>query len=236
MPFVVGRKFWCGCECCIINDATFHCRRIYRLQLHILPQIINWMISSKVILVGQSNVGKSTIVSRLRGDPAHVPASTVGCAFGRIVLEHDPKIILDVWDTAGQERYKSLCPMYFRQSNIILCVFDVTKQESIDQLGDYIKMIPDVGATQFIFIGNKIDLDPSYDAKDISRHVFSKLINTYQLAHASTVLYMSALTLDGMDTLKTAMASTAMKAINTVPVVSVIVPPELPAKTCCGFW
>ena len=57
---------------------------------------------------------------------------TIGATFHRVNMLND--VDLELWDTAGQERYRSLAPMYYRNSSIYLLVFDVTARESFDRM------------------------------------------------------------------------------------------------------
>lgn len=82
----------------------------------------------KIVLLGDSNVGKSSIVLRVCKDEyKEFQENTIGAAFMTKTLEIDRNTIkFEIWDTAGQERYHSLTPMYYRGCNGALIVFDIT--------------------------------------------------------------------------------------------------------------
>ncbi|QLL33895.1 hypothetical protein HG536_0F02200 [Torulaspora globosa] len=125
----------------------------------------------KLVLLGESSVGKSSIVTRYITGSFQKTNATIGAAFTTKTLEFPgadgirKKVNLEIWDTAGQERYRSMAPMYFRNTDIALVVFDVTKPESlrkaqswIDELNSYF----DQDRREEVLIklvGNKMDLD-----------------------------------------------------------------------------
>lgn len=125
----------------------------------------------KLVLLGESSVGKSSIVMRYVTGSFQKTNATIGAAFTTKTFEvpQDDGVVkrinLEIWDTAGQERYRSLAPMYFRNTDIALVVFDVTKPESlrkaqswIDELNSYVE--EDRRDEMHIkLIGNKIDLE-----------------------------------------------------------------------------
>ncbi|EMD42925.1 small GTPase Rab5, putative [Entamoeba histolytica KU27] len=82
----------------------------------------------KIVLLGDSSVGKSSIVLRVCKDEyKEFQENTIGAAFLTKTLIVDGETIkFEIWDTAGQERYHSLTPMYYRGSNAALVVYDIT--------------------------------------------------------------------------------------------------------------
>lgn len=82
----------------------------------------------KIIFLGDQGVGKSSILNRYAQDKFEANyQSTIGLDFHSktIILENQPVRLL-LYDTAGQEKFKSLIPMYIRDSDIIILVYDVT--------------------------------------------------------------------------------------------------------------
>lgn len=133
----------------------------------------------KLVLLGESSVGKSSIVTRFTTGNFHRSNATIGAAFTTKTLSLesivpetgetiDKKIKLEIWDTAGQERYRSLAPMYYRNTDVALIVFDVTNKDSIaraqswiDELNRYINEGEHEERGILIkIVGNKIDLNP----------------------------------------------------------------------------
>ncbi|KAJ1894844.1 GTP-binding protein of the rab/ypt, partial [Kickxella alabastrina] len=87
----------------------------------------------KVVLLGESAVGKSSLVTRFaRNHFDQYKESTIGAAFltKEVTLDDNITANLHIWDTAGQERYKSLAPMYYRNAAAAVVVYDITQRES----------------------------------------------------------------------------------------------------------
>ena len=91
----------------------------------------------KLVLLGESAVGKSSIVHRfVKNTFDDMRESTIGAAFLTQTItipESETTIKFEIWDTAGQERYKSLAPMYYRNANAALCVYDITSRSSFQK-------------------------------------------------------------------------------------------------------
>lgn len=129
-------------------------------------QSITRFYDLKVVLLGESSVGKSSIVTRYINGKFLRNNATIGAAFSnrKIELGSNKIINLEIWDTAGQERYRSLTPMYYRNSNVALIVFDVTDQNSllkthswITELNKYMTEL-ESSKIEIIIVANKIDL------------------------------------------------------------------------------
>jgi small GTP-binding protein len=111
----------------------------------------------KLVLLGDTAVGKSCIVWRLvRNDFYDFQEPTIGSAFTTYFINN---IRLDIWDTAGQERYKSLAPMYYRSAKIAIVVYDVTNKDSLTGAKYWIRELKMKGPHDIIIalVGNKVD-------------------------------------------------------------------------------
>ena len=91
----------------------------------------------KIVLLGESGVGKTSLVQRFAYDQfkdSCVP--TLGATFISKILDLSPcdAVKLQIWDTAGQEKYRSLAAMYYQDSAVALLVYDITNAESFKQL------------------------------------------------------------------------------------------------------
>jgi len=86
----------------------------------------------KLVLLGESAVGKSSLVLRfVKGQFHEYQESTIGAAFlTQTVCLQDITVKFEIWDTAGQERYHSLAPMYYRGAQAAIVVYDITNQVS----------------------------------------------------------------------------------------------------------
>ena len=122
----------------------------------------NYEYLFKIILIGNSGVGKSSILQQYMN---HVFDSnykiTIGVDFLMKSLVINNQIVkLQVWDTAGQERYKSMVASYYRGAHVALIVFDLTSHRSFEALPSWIEAFYKSGPEQknTILIGNKKDL------------------------------------------------------------------------------
>lgn len=117
----------------------------------------------KIVLLGDSGVGKTTIVTKyVTGKIPSISSPTIAAAnIRKKVIIENQEIDLLIWDTAGQEIYRGLTTLYYRNANIAIIVFDVTKQSSFDSVGFWIdELRENVGDKIYIVIcGNKVDLD-----------------------------------------------------------------------------
>lgn len=119
----------------------------------------------KLVLLGESAVGKSSIVHRfVKNTFDDMRESTIGAAFLTQTItipESETTIKFEIWDTAGQERYKSLAPMYYRNANAALCVYDITSRSSFQKAQDWIKELKKQAPEGIVIalVGNKSDLD-----------------------------------------------------------------------------
>lgn len=115
----------------------------------------------KVVLLGESGVGKSSLVLRLVKDEwLESQHSTVGASFFRYSTQVDEKTVnFDIWDTAGQERYKSLASMYYRGAAAALVVYDITSPDSFERAKYWVReLTANSPETIVSVVGNKCDL------------------------------------------------------------------------------
>jgi Ras-related protein Rab-6A len=117
----------------------------------------------KLIFLGDQGTGKSSILNRFvddKFDPNY--QATIGLDFqSKNVKIDNQDIHLLLYDTAGQEKFRSLIPMYTRDANIIILVYDITRKESFTHIPDWVKDLTNVKLDEVIFglVGNKIDLE-----------------------------------------------------------------------------
>ncbi|KAK5129977.1 GTPase Ypt5 [Meristemomyces frigidus] len=117
----------------------------------------------KLVLLGESAVGKSSLVLRFVKDQFDdYRESTIGAAFltQTIALDDQTTVKFEIWDTAGQERYKSLAPMYYRNANCAVVVYDVTQASSLDKAKSWVKELQRQANENIVIAlaGNKADL------------------------------------------------------------------------------
>jgi small GTP-binding protein len=124
--------------------------------------MIREIIQAKVTIIGNANVGKSSIVHRFINE-THLDNSepTIGANFLTKTLDFENfSIKLSIWDTAGQERYSSLASSYTRGSTCCLLVYDITNHDSFSSLSKWLSLIQEnLDPDCIVFaLGNKEDL------------------------------------------------------------------------------
>ncbi|XP_067403926.1 ras-related protein Rab-31 isoform X2 [Emydura macquarii macquarii] len=116
----------------------------------------------KVCLLGDTGVGKSSIVCRFVQDHFdHNISPTIGASFMTKTVPCGNELHkFLIWDTAGQERFHSLAPMYYRGSAAAVIVYDITKQDSFHTLKKWVKELKEHGPENIVMAiaGNKCDL------------------------------------------------------------------------------
>ncbi|KAK2961224.1 putative GTP-binding protein YPTC1 [Blattamonas nauphoetae] len=116
----------------------------------------------KLLLIGDSGVGKSCILLRFADDTyTGTYIATIGVDFKIRTIQLNGKVIkLQIWDTAGQDRFKTITSSYYRGANGILVVYDVTNRDSFQNINMWMKEIDNYGSegTVRVLIGNKSDL------------------------------------------------------------------------------
>ncbi|XAR54463.1 hypothetical protein NMG60_11029603 [Bertholletia excelsa] len=125
------------------------------------PDVKN--VRLKLVLLGDSGVGKSCIVIRFMRDQFD-PASkvTVGASFisQTILLQDSTTLKFEIWDTSGQERYDALTPLYYRGAAVAVIVYDITSSESFAKAQYWVKELQKNGSPGLVMalVGNKADL------------------------------------------------------------------------------
>merc|ERR1711985_223339 len=120
------------------------------------------VVQFKLVLLGDSAVGKSSLVLRfVRGQFFEYQESTIGAAFlTQTVALNDTTVKFEIWDTAGQERYHSLAPMYYRGAAAAIIVYDITSTDSFNRAKNWVRELQRQGNPELIvaLAGNKADL------------------------------------------------------------------------------
>lgn len=141
----------------------------------------------KVCLLGDTGVGKSSIVCRFVQDHFdHNISPTIGASFlTKTVPSGNELHKFLIWDTAGQERFHSLAPMYYRGSAAAVIVYDITKLDSFQTLKRWVKELKEHGPEDIVvaIAGNKNDLGdirevPMKEAKEFAESIAAIFIET----------------------------------------------------------
>lgn len=126
------------------------------------PGDLDYDFLFKVVLIGDSGVGKSNLLSRFTRNEFNLESkSTIGVEFATKAIECDGKVIkAQIWDTAGQERYRAITSAYYRGAVGALLVYDITKRQSYDNVLRWLKELRDHADLNIVImlVGNKRDL------------------------------------------------------------------------------
>ena len=116
----------------------------------------------KVVLIGDSGVGKSNLLSRFtRNEFCLESKSTIGVEFATRSISVDGKTVkAQIWDTAGQERYRAITSAYYRGAVGALLVYDITKAQTFENVERWLKELRDHADANIVIslVGNKADL------------------------------------------------------------------------------
>ena len=147
----------------------------------------NYEIMVKVVLVGDSGVGKTNIMSKYLKNEFHEDSkATVGVEFGAKQFTVEGHVIkAQIWDTAGQERYKAITSAYYKGAKGAFIVYDITRKNTFDSVS---RWVSDLTATadkkiSIILIGNKSDLE---DQRQVTKEMGEEKANQLQVAFLET--------------------------------------------------
>lgn len=135
------------------------------------------MILYKILLLGNSSVGKTSFLLRFcddKYDPETL--TTIGVDYKKkFIKRHDKKIKLHICDTAGQERFRSLAKNQYKNADGIILMYDITNKKSFQDIKDWISSIKDnvdLDKIGLVISGNKKDLE---DKREVSEELREKL-------------------------------------------------------------
>lgn len=114
----------------------------------------------KVLLIGESSVGKTSVLLRYT-DQIFNPSfqATIGVDFRLSTIEKHGKVHkLQLWDTAGQDRYRRIVTSYYRGASGVIIVYDITNRDSFNQVEFWLNQIP-VASCVKVLVANKNDLE-----------------------------------------------------------------------------
>ena len=138
------------------------------------------METIKLVLIGESGVGKTSIISRYTNntfDPQVLTSSSAQFLTKTIELNKDTSIKFDIWDTAGQEKFKSLAKIFYKDAKVIILVYDITNKNSFESLKNFwYKEIMDNTISDVILaiVGNKSDLYENEQVTDDEGKAYAK--------------------------------------------------------------
>ena len=140
--------------------------------------------SIKVVLIGESGVGKTSIISQFtKGLFNQDIMSTNGATFStkeKEFKEQQKILSFEIWDTAGQEKYRSLARMFFKDATVVLLVYDITSKNSFVEIKNYwMDLVKENGPKQMIMyiVGNKYDLSEKEAVNEEKAREYAKSQN-----------------------------------------------------------
>jgi len=148
----------------------------------------------KVVLLGETGVGKTSIISRyVHNNFSEVLMSTTGASFATKKLEIDSehKIKFQIWDTAGQERFRSLAKIFYQNASVAILVYDITRRDTFDKIKNFwIKEIKENAPSDIILAlaGNKSD---NYENEVVNLSEGKKLAKEIDAIFQSTSAMLS---------------------------------------------
>lgn len=121
-----------------------------------------FMSTRKIIIVGSSSIGKTSIINRYISDTfveEHLPTVGAGGVVTKNVTDDNGHpMILEIWDTAGQERYRSIARTFYKGANIAFVCFDFQDEYSISQIDSFVSVIKDEADCILYLVATKTDL------------------------------------------------------------------------------
>jgi Ras-related protein Rab-11A len=147
----------------------------------------SYEIMVKVVLVGDSGVGKTNIMSKyLKNQFREDSKATVGVEFGSKQFSVEGhQIKAQIWDTAGQERYKAITSAYYKGAKGAFIVYDITRKNTFETVNKWVSDITAAADKKItlILIGNKNDLE---DQRQVTKEVGEEKAKELGLAFMET--------------------------------------------------
>ena len=141
----------------------------------------------KIVLVGDSGVGKTNILSRFKSNTFNIESKpTIGVEFAsKSVKIKDKKVKAQIWDTAGQERYRAITGTYYKGAAGAIIIYDITKKISFNNIEKWFKELKDHLDDKIVIllVGNKSDLK---HLRVVKQEEGSALAQKYQMAFIET--------------------------------------------------
>jgi len=136
---------------------------INKLEAQIVTEdITNQDISYKLIIIGESGVGKSCLMLRgMKDEFRENHEVTIGVEYGSFTMKINGKTLkILIWDTAGQESFQSVAKIFYRGADCIFLVYDITNEHSFQKVQNWLKEIHEMAPHNVIImlVGNMLDL------------------------------------------------------------------------------
>jgi small GTP-binding protein len=139
----------------------------------------------KVVLAGDAGVGKTSMFNTFTNNVNIIDyMPTIGVDFGfRMITVNGKSIKLQIWDTAGMERFRAITNSYYRGSDIIILMYDITNRTSFQGIKDWYNTILDYTKKQMPYkialVGTKLDLEHNRQVSTSEGRALAKKYNMY---------------------------------------------------------
>ncbi|KAK0208878.1 ras-domain-containing protein [Desarmillaria ectypa] len=153
-----------------------------------MPPPPNPPTNVKLLLIGNSSVGKSSLLLRFSDEtwlPEDEASATIGVDFRvhRLTLRNGKQVKLSIWDTAGQERFRTITASYYRGAQGVVLVYDVSSRESFEALprwvGEMETYLGNVAEGPVrVVVGNKVDKEFSREVSTAEGRTFAERIGS----------------------------------------------------------
>ena len=196
---------------------------------------INCDLVFKILILGDSGVGKSAILKQYIDqtfDPTYM--TTIGIDYAcKVIHLQDKKIKLSIWDTAGQERFRSITKAYTRGIQCVLLVYDITDIQSFTDIERWIEMVQSYSYDQHIhyfIIGNKSDLNAK---RNVSIEKAITLSEKYNCQHFEVTATNYQSIRDMFHTVATSLTKDVIKFVINEPTQKINININDNKKSCC---
>nr|XP_020458678.1 ras and EF-hand domain-containing protein homolog [Monopterus albus] len=137
----------------------------------------------KIVLVGNSSVGKTSLLQRFCVDSFHAGTSaTVGVDYSvKTITVDNSQVALQLWDTAGQERYRSITKQFFRKADGVVVMYDITTNQSFTSVRQWLTSVKESAGDDIpiMLLGNKTDKEVE---REVPRRLGERLAKDCQMA------------------------------------------------------
>lgn len=180
--------------------------------------------STRVILIGSTNVGKTSLLSQIVDGKISDTTPTTGSAFSQLQTKNPDHPLVEFWDTAGMERYRSINKSFYKEAQAAILVFDLTCYQTFEDLNSWLEEFENEAPANavVVLVGNKADLADQIEVEEDEVKTFA---NTHQMNYYRT----SAKDASGVD----AMLNDLLSIIPKRNVINTKLIEEDDDKKCC---